>query len=70
MKTLKFKTNVNCGGCLATITPHMNQVAGIVKWSVDTTNPHKIMTVEASDVQPEVIVATLKKVGYKADLIA
>lgn len=67
MKTLKFKTNVNCGGCIATITPHMNEVKGIVNWSVDTANPQKILTVETPDLQPEVIVETLKKAGYKAE---
>lgn len=70
METLKFKTNVNCGGCIATITPHLNQVKGIVKWSVDTLNPMKILTVEALGIGPEVIVEVLKKAGYKADSIA
>lgn len=70
MKTLKFKTNVNCGGCIATVTPHLNQVKGIVKWSVDTTNPMKILTVETSELDPDVIVETLESAGYKADLLA
>ena len=70
MDTLKFKTNVNCGGCIATVTPHLNQIKGIIKWSVDTSNAMKILTVEAPGLQPEVIVETLKKAGYKADLIA
>jgi len=70
METLKFKTNVNCGGCVATVTPHMNQVKGIVKWSVDTTNPMKILTVETSELDPDLIVETLKSAGYKADLMA
>ncbi|MBW8323538.1 MAG: heavy-metal-associated domain-containing protein [Prolixibacteraceae bacterium] len=70
METLKFKTNVNCDGCVATVTPHMNQVKGIVKWSVDTTNPMKVLTVETSELDPDVIVETLKSAGYKADLMA
>ena len=69
METLKFKTNVNCGGCIATITPHLNQVKGIINWSVDTSNPMKILTVEAPGLSPEVIVEVLKKAGYKADSI-
>lgn len=69
MDTLKFKTNVNCGGCIATITPHLNQVKGIVKWEVDTANPQKILTVESSGLLPEAIVQVLAKAGYKADPI-
>jgi len=70
METLKFKTNVNCGGCIATVTPHLNQVKGIVKWSVDTANPMKILTVEATGLNPEVIIEVMKVAGYKADLMA
>lgn len=70
METLKFKTTINCGGCVATVTPHLNQIKGIEKWSVDTTNPLKILTVEVSGLRPEVIVEKLKEAGYKAELIA
>lgn len=70
METLKFKTTINCGGCVATVTPHLNQIKGIEKWSVDTTNPQKILTVEASGLSPEVIVEKLKEAGYKAELMA
>ena len=69
MKTLKFKTNVNCGGCIATITPHMNKVEGIFNWKVDTANPQKIMTVETEGLQHEVIIETLKNAGYKAEVV-
>jgi len=69
METLKFKTNVNCGGCIATVTPHLNKVKGIVSWNVDTTTPSKIMTVETDGINADVIIATMKEAGYKADLI-
>ena len=70
METLKFKTTINCGGCVATVTPHLNQIKGIEKWSVDTANPLKILTVETSGLRTEVIVEKLKEVGYKAELLA
>jgi copper chaperone len=70
METLKFKTNVNCGGCVATVTPHLNKIKGIGKWNVDTSNPLKVLTVETSGLLPEVIVETLKEAGYKAALMA
>ena len=70
METLKFKTNVNCGGCVATVTPHLNQIKGIGKWNVDTSNPMKVLTVEASELLREVIIEKLKEAGYKAELMA
>ena len=70
MEKEELKTTINCGGCVATVTPHLNQIKGIEKWSVDTTNPQKILTVEASELRPEVIVEKLKEAGYKAELLA
>lgn len=70
METLKFKTTINCGGCVATVTPYLNQIKGIEKWDVDTSNPQKILTVETSGLEPVVIIEKLKEAGYKAALIA
>ncbi len=69
MKTLKFKTSVNCGGCIANVTPHLNKVKGIINWNVDTSTPAKIMTVETEGINADVIIATLKEAGYMAELI-
>lgn len=69
METLKFKTNVNCGGCIATVTPYLNKVNGIINWKVDTTTPSKIMTVEIENTNADAVIAAMKEAGYKADLI-
>lgn len=69
MKTLKFKTNINCGGCIAKVTPALNQAEGILKWEVDTTNPQKIMSVETTNLNEGDIIEILNRVGYRAELI-
>lgn len=69
MNTLKFKTNIKCGGCIATVTPHLNQVKGIISWNVDTTDPLKIMTVETEGISAEEITSVIKTAGYQAELI-
>jgi copper chaperone len=69
METLKFKTNVKCGGCIATVTPHLNKVKGIVSWDVDTTDPLRILTVKTEGISAETIVLVMKNAGYQADLI-
>ena len=69
MEILKFKTNVKCGGCIATVTPHLNQVKGIISWNVDTIDPLKIMTVETVGVSAEEITSVMKTAGYQAELI-
>jgi copper chaperone len=69
MNTLKFKTNVKCGGCIATVTPHLNQVRGIINWNVDTTDPMKIMTIETEGISAQEITSVMKIAGYQAELI-
>jgi hypothetical protein len=32
MKTLQFKTNINCGGCIKAVTPTLNEQAGAGNW--------------------------------------
>ncbi|NRF38170.1 MULTISPECIES: heavy-metal-associated domain-containing protein [Pedobacter] len=70
MQTLKFKTNIKCSGCIATVTPHLNGLNEIENWEVDTVNPDKILKVEAEDdLKATEIIATLEKAGYKAEEI-
>ena len=71
METLKFKTNINCGGCVATVTPTLNGLKNIQHWEVDTANPDKILTVKADDnLKATEVIDTLKQKGYNAIAIA
>jgi len=65
-KQLKFKTSINCGGCVAKVTPLLNAVEGIENWNVDTNNPDKVLTVTTSLPQDS-IVETVKKAGFKIE---
>ena len=68
MKTLKFKTNIKCSGCVATITPFLNGEKEIIAWEVDTANPNKVLTV-TTDSPAEKIQQVVEKAGYKSQLI-
>lgn len=70
MEILKFKTNINCDGCLATVTPSLNNLKGVKNWKVDTANPDKVLSIEVEDglITTDVINA-LKNKGYKAQEI-
>lgn len=67
MKTLKFKTNINCGSCVRAVTPHLNKLEGISEWQVDTNNPDKILEVKSESVDAEDIKTTVEKAGFKAE---
>lgn len=70
MKTLKFKTNIKCGGCIAAVTPHLNAVEGVAgNWQVDIKNPDKVLTVETDGIPAEKIKDAVKKAGYTAEQV-
>lgn len=45
METIKFKTTIKCSGCVAKVTPFLNEALGEDNWEVDYNNPSKILTV-------------------------
>src|SRR5262245_45974376 len=42
---VQFRTDLNCGSCVAKVAPYLDADPGIEKWSVDTENPAKVLTV-------------------------
>lgn len=63
-----FKTNINCGGCIASVTPALNQLDEIESWSVDTENPDKILSVELEDeADPTSILEAVTKAGFRIE---
>lgn len=65
---LQFKTNINCGNCIRTVSGFLNDVKGIDQWQVDTTNPDKILTVEG-DVSAETVQEAVEEAGFDAELV-
>ncbi|GGK60694.1 heavy-metal-associated domain-containing protein [Rufibacter glacialis] len=65
MSTLKFKTNIKCGGCISAVTPSLDNTPGIYQWQVDTANPDKILTVEG-DATSETVIKAVETAGYQA----
>jgi copper chaperone len=68
MNEQKFKTTIKCAGCVAKVTPFLNEAVGESNWKVDYENPDKLLTVTQSDDKSKVIQA-LEKAGYKAEAI-
>ena len=69
MERLKFKTNINCSGCVAKVTNQLNETVGEGNWSVDTNNPGKPLTVINTDKTADQVSAAIKKVGFKAEVV-
>ncbi len=67
MKELKFKTNINCGGCVAKVTPALDSADGICDWKVDTNVADKILTVHSDGIQEDEIVKTVREAGFSIE---
>ena len=69
MKTLKFKTNIECFNCEARVKPFLDKKEGIVSWEVDTDHADKILTVETESLEAKDVIKTIKRTGFVAEEI-
>ena len=69
MKTLKFKTNIECSNCEARVKPLLEKKEGIVSWQVDTDSADKVLTVETESLEANDIIKTIKRTGFVAEEI-
>ena len=63
---LRFKTNINCGGCVASVKPYLDNADGIWHWEVDTTKD-KVLTVKSEGITQEQEIETVQKAGFKIE---
>jgi copper chaperone CopZ len=70
METVKFKTTIKCSGCVATVTPYLNEAVGASNWNVDIQSPDKVLTVNTDQKEQEAeVIKKLQEAGYKAEKI-
>lgn len=68
-QTYRFKTTLNCGGCVSKVKSDLDQAAGIEEWEVNIDNPDKILTVKATNIDPNEVVQIVKSKGFQAEKI-
>ncbi|WP_165041409.1 heavy-metal-associated domain-containing protein [Dysgonomonas sp. ZJ709] len=68
-KTFTFKTNINCGGCIAKVTPDMDKAENLKSWSVETGNPNKVLTVVSNGITKQEIIDLVKSNGFDIEVI-
>lgn len=68
-KTLKFKTNINCGGCIKSVSGFLNDLKNIDSWEVDTIDPRKILSVQGDGITNEKIIETVYEAGFDIEVL-
>ena len=66
-QNLQFKTNINCGGCVASVKPHLDSADGICHWEVDTASKEKVLTVKSTGITEQAVIETIQKAGFKIE---
>ena len=66
-ETFRFKTNINCSGCVEKVSPALNNAEGICHWDVDTAHPDKILEVHSNGITQEDIIQKVKNSGFKIE---
>ena len=69
MKTVKFKTNINCNGCIKSVTPFLNELDNLDIWKVDIDNSDKILEVTLDDDNDKTVTDAVKKAGFEISKI-
>jgi copper chaperone len=73
MNQIQFKTNINCGSCIKSVTPSLNALEEIDAWQVNTEVAEKILTVE-TEVSPneigQKVIAAVSEAGFTIQLLA
>mgnify|MGYP003110815493 FL=1 len=67
MKKAVYKTNINCGNCLSTVTPFLNELKELSEWSVDLSSKDRLLTVKAENIDSDRVVQAIEQAGFKAE---
>lgn len=65
----QFKTNINCGSCVRSVTGFLDTVPGVMLWRVDVDNPDKILSVEGK-ADEQTILAAVREAGFDIEPVA
>ena len=67
---MQFKTNIKCSGCIAKVTPFLDETIGKGEWQVDTNDPDKILTIaDKKELSPDEVVSQVAAAGFKASIV-
>ena len=66
METLKYKTNMKCGGCVSSVAPYLDKEPNVEHWEVDLESGDKVLTVKGKGLSSDRIVSVVKEAGFEA----
>lgn len=68
VETIRFRSTIKCSGCVAKVTPFLNEAVGENNWQVDTNDPSKVLTV-VGEANESKTISAVEKAGFKVEKI-
>lgn len=68
MTEIKFKTNINCTGCLSKVSPVLDGENAIKSWNVDLNHQDRILTIKTDFPESLDVPQIVEKAGFIASL--
>jgi hypothetical protein len=65
MTTLRVKTDLRCGACVAKVRPALDAAPDVTRWEADVSTPDKVLTLEGDNLTAERAGALLGAAGYR-----
>lgn len=59
-----FRTNINCGSCVRSVSPFLDELKGVTIWRVNVEDERKLLTVEGT-ASEEDIMRVVSDAGYE-----
>ena len=70
MTKKSYTTNINCGGCIATVAPYLEKVEGLISWQVDTQSKDKTLDVTLAGDDDGALIAAVQSAGFTIKPVA
>jgi copper chaperone CopZ len=64
METRRYRTDLRCQGCLASLAEVLNSAPGVTQWTADVDTPEKPLTITGERVDATTVSTLLGKAGY------
>ncbi|MEM1358187.1 MAG: heavy-metal-associated domain-containing protein [Bacteroidota bacterium] len=62
-KIQHFTTNINCSSCVRSVTSFLDEVKGVTIWRVDVEDERKLLSVEGTANEQDII-RTVQEAGF------
>lgn len=65
----RFRTSIMCNGCIAKITPVLDNAQGIASWKVNLDTADRVLTVVSEGITEEELLALVRDAGFTIERI-